>query len=516
MIRNIDEGKRRFCRSLVGCGLGRILAWPGAGRAVLALAGTAGVAGCADETLHADVVVVGGGGAGLAAAVSAAERKLRVILLEKEAAFGGNTAISTGLFAAVDPVRQKKQGIEDSEELYAEQMLQSGRGKSDPKLVRTLAHEAPSTLHWLESMGLRFCDELIESYGSHWVRDHRPLTANGLGYVRVLVTQAMRMGVDLRTNAPVVKILTDENGTVAGVRVLKTPASADATKRRDVKDGKNEYVDVLARYGVILASGGFGANPDMVAQYAPNLADLTTDNAPGNTGEMIVEASRIGAALRDMSEIQCLPGCPKGRTQRVRLHTDVSRFIMVDHDGKRFVREDGRRDDLRDAVLALPERYAFSIVDNRGLESHNILVQKETVIGVETGDAFRADTLEELARKIGVPAANLKESVGTYNRAVSTKRDPFGRDPMNLIHEIKTPPFWACLAGMTIHTTMGGIAIDEHARVLDGSGRPIPKLYAAGETTGGVHGANRLGAHGLPDALTFGRIAGKTIGTVGL
>lgn len=502
MTRNIDEGKRRLCRSLVGCGLGRMLTKP-ASRAVLALAGTASVAGCKNEPVQTDVVVVGGGGAGLAAAVSSAERKLRVILLEKEAAFGGNTAISTGLFAAVDPVRQKKQGIEDSEELYASQMLESGRGKSDPKLVRTLAHEAPSTLHWLESMGLRFSDELIESYGSHWVRDHRPLTANGLGYVRVLVTQAMRMGVDLRTNAPVVKILVDEHGTVAGVRVQKKNAS-DGTGR--------EYEDILARDGVIIASGGFGANPDMVARYAPNLADLTTDNAPGNTGEMILEAARIGAALRDMSEIQCLPGCPQGRTHRVRLHTDVSRFIMVDHDGRRFVREDGRRDDLRDAVLALPERYAYSIVDNRGLESHNILVQKETVIGVETGDAFRADTLEELARKIGVPAYALKESVATYNRAVSTKRDPFGRDPMNLIHEIKTPPFWACLAGMTIHTTMGGIAIDEHARVLDASGRPIPKLFAAGETTGGVHGANRLGAHGLPDALTFGRIAGKNVG----
>ena len=194
MIRQIDEGKRRFCRSLVGCGLGRVLEWPCASRAVLALSGAACVTGCSDVTLHADVVIVGGGGAGLAAAVSAAERKLSVILLEKEAAFGGNTAVSTGLFSAVDPVRQKRQGIEDSEELYAEQMLQSGRGKSDPKLVRTLAHEAPSTLCWLESMGMRFSDELIESYGSHWVRDHRPLTANGLGYVRVLVTKAMQLG----------------------------------------------------------------------------------------------------------------------------------------------------------------------------------------------------------------------------------------------------------------------------------------------------------------------------------
>lgn len=512
MIRKIDESKRRFCRSLVGCGFGCVLEWPFTSRAVLVLSGVACVTGCSEETLHADVVIVGGGGAGLAAAVSAAERKLRVILLEKEAAFGGNTAVSTGLFSAVDPVRQKKQGIEDSEELYVQQMLQSGRGKSDPKLVRTLAHEAPSTLRWLESMGLRFSDELIESYGSHWVRDHRPLSANGLGYIRVLVTKAMQLGVDLRTNSPVTTLLTDENGAVTGVRVLRKTTSANG-KERERDTG---FVDVLARYGVILASGGFGANPDMVARYAPKLADLTTDNAPGNTGEMIVEAARVGATLRDMSEIQCLPGCPQGRTHRVRLHTDVSRFIMVNHDGRRFVREDGRRDDLRDAVLALPERFAYSIVDNRGLESHNILVQKETVIGVETGDAFRADSLDELAWKIDVPAGALIESVETYNRAVVSKHDPFGRDPMNLIHEIRTPPFWACLAGMTVHTTMGGIAIDEHARVLGASGIPIQKLFAAGETTGGVHGANRLGAHGLPDALTFGRIAGQSVGLNGV
>lgn len=454
------------------------------------------LAACHANQNVTDVVVVGGGGAGLAAAVSAAEQGLKVVLCEKESTLGGNTAISTGLFAAVDPIRQRKQGIQDSEELFARQMLSSGRGKSDPALVRRLAREAFPTLCWLESLGLRFEDTLIETYGSHWVRDHRPLTANGRGYIQVLGTQALRLGVELRTDVFVHSLLRTGNEPVAGIRGTCA----------------GKPFELLARYGVILASGGFGANNEMIAQYAPQLADLTTDNAPGNTGEMIREAQRIGAALRDMGEIQCLPGCPRGRTHRVRLHTDVSRFVMVDHYGRRFIREDGRRDDLRDAVLSLPERYAYSIVDNRGLQSHNILVQKETVVGVETGDAWRADTLEELAAQLHLPAQELIQSIRLYNRAVDTKSDPFGRAPMNLIHKIDTPPFWACLAGMTVHSTMGGIAIDENARVLDQNGHPVPQLFAAGETTGGVHGANRLGAHGIPDAITFGRIAGLNVG----
>ncbi len=450
--------------------------------------------GCSRTTAETDVAVVGGGGAGLAAAVSAAELGLRVVLFEKMPALGGNTAISTGLFAAVDPKRQKDAGIRDSVELYAEQMLESGRGRSVPALVETLAREAYPTLLWLEGLGMRFQDELIESYGSHWVRDHRPLSANGLGYIRILSAEAMRLGVDIRTDAKVEELVKAADGRIAGIS--------------GVRAGK-PFV-CLARSGIVIASGGFGANPEMIARYAPELAGLTTDNAPGNTGEMILAAQRAGAALRDMGEIQCLPGCPQGRTHRVRLHTDVSRFIMVNREGRRFVREDGRRDDLRDAVLALPERYAYSIVDNRGLESHNILVQKETVVGVETGDAWRAKTLEDLARQIRVPAAALIDSVQTYNRAVHTKSDPFGREPMNLIHTIEAPPFWACYAGMTVHSTMGGITINEKAQALDRTGRPIPGLFAAGETTGGVHGVNRLGAHGVPDALTFGRIAGRT------
>ena len=191
------------------------------------------------------------------------------------------------------------------------------------------------------------------------------------------------------------------------------------------------------------------------------------------------------------------------------LHSDVSRFILVNAEGKRFIREDERRDVLRDAVLALPERYAYSIVDDEGFRSYNILMRRNAVIGVETGDAWRGDTPEDLARAMGLSPDALRRTIDDYNEGVRRRRDAFGKASAELLHEIRKPPFWACYAGMTIHYTMGGLATNAEAEVLSKSGDPLPGLYAAGEATGGVHGVNRMGANGINDAVVFGRIAGR-------
>lgn len=437
-----------------------------------------------------DVVVIGAGGAGLSAALSAAEAGARVLLLEKQSEIGGNTRISGGYFAAVDPKRQRPMGIEDSEALFLKQLLESGGGRADPRLCSILVKQASEALLWLESHGMKFQDTVMELYGSHWPRVHKPLMPMGEGYIHALSGAALRRGVVIRTGCRATDILI-EDGRAVGIRGRS--------------DGRTETI--RARRGVILASGGFGANRVMVEHYAPNLAGLTTDNTPGSTGEMLLAAAGIGAELRGMDAVQCLPGCPPGRTHRVRLHNDVSRFIFIDRRGKRFIREDERRDVLRDAVLALPERYAYSLIDDDGLRSYNIVFQKEAVIGVETGDAWR-DTLGELAQAMGLEPETLEKTVEDYNRGVRAGKDAFGKSPAELRHEIRKPPFWACYAGMTTHYTMGGIRINEEAQVLDASGSPIPGLYAAGESTSGVHGINRMGANGINDAVVFGRIAG--------
>ncbi len=460
------------------------------GGAVLAAAGAA-MSLRPDENEY-DVVVIGGGAAGLAAAVSAAEEGASVLLLEKQADVGGNTRISGGFFAAVDPERQNRQGIEDSVEKFYAQMMESGGPRTNPDLARVLVNEAGNALHWLEGYGMRFQDEVIEIYGAHWPRCHIPLMPAGEGYIYTLSSAASRLGVAVKVRARAERLERTADGAVR-VRVAEP-------------GGVHSYT---ARRGVVIASGGFGANRAMIARFAPNLADLTNDNTPGSTGEMLLEAERHGAALVNMDSVQCLPGCPPGRKLRIVLHSDVSRFILVNSQGRRFIREDGRRDVLRDAVLALPERYAYSIVDDEGFRSYNILMRRNAVVGVETGDAWRADTPEELARAMGLPPETLRKTIDDYNEGVRRKRDAFGKSSAELLHEIRKPPFWACFAGMTIHYTMGGLATDAKTQVLSDSGEPLPGLFAAGEATGGVHGINRMGANGINDAVVFGRIAGR-------
>lgn len=460
------------------------------GGAVLAAAGAAMFLR-PDENEY-DVVVIGGGAAGLAAAVSAAEEGASVLLLEKQADVGGNTRISGGFFAAVDHERQNRQGIEDSVEKFYAQMMESGGPRTNPDLARVLVNEAGNALHWLEGYGMRFQDEVIEIYGAHWPRCHIPLMPAGEGYIYTLSSAASRLGVAVKVRARAERLERTADGAVR-VRVAEP-------------GGVHSYT---ARRGVVIASGGFGANRAMIARFAPNLADLTNDNTPGSTGEMLLEAERHGAALVNMDSVQCLPGCPPGRKLRIVLHSDVSRFILVNSQGRRFIREDGRRDVLRDAVLALPERYAYSIVDDEGFRSYNIVMRRNAVVGVETGDAWRGDTPEELARAMGLPPEALRKTIDDYNEGVRRKRDAFGKSSAELLHEIRKPPFWACFAGMTIHYTMGGLATDAKAQVLSDSGEPLPGLFAAGEATGGVHGINRMGANGINDAVVFGRIAGR-------
>lgn len=438
-----------------------------------------------------DVVVIGSGAAGLSAAAAASESGLRVLVLEKQGTVGGNTLHSGGFYAAIDPARQKRQGIKDSPELFEQQILENGGGKSDPKLVRLLVAGASDMLAYLEANGMRFKDRIIEIYGAHWPRCHLPVLPNGEGYIRTMLNIAMKNGAVIRTGMRATDLSTAKDGRI---QVLV--------------QSRREEILLTPRIGVILATGGFGANQALISRFAPRLAGLTNDNTPGSTGEILVAARKLGALLVDLEEVQCLPGRPPGGQRRVRLHNDVSRFIFVDHEGRRFVREDERRDVLRDKVLALPDKTAFSIVDDEGLRSYDILVQKETVLGVETGDAWRGDTVEELANAMRLPPKTLQETVEAYNRSVRSKIDPLGKNPRELRHEIKTPPFWGCYAAMTVHYTMGGVRISPKAQVLREDGTLIPGLWAAGEVTGGIHGVNRMGANGVNDTLVFGRIAG--------
>ena len=312
-----------------------------------------------------DVVVAGAGGAGLAAALSAAEQGASVLLVEKMAAIGGNTLRASGLFNASDPARQEPMGITDSPSWHYEQTMASGHGRNDPAVVRRFVCEALPTLKWLESLGVRFMPETVATWGAEWPRGHKPTQPRGQAYIRTLSSECIRRGVKIRTRCAMTRLLM-KNGRAASIEV------------EDLSSGRGKDKMVFhARKAVILTAGGFAANPELVESYRADLAGIPTDNNPGSTGEVMLEAIRAGAASNALECIQCVPGAPEGRGFQVRLDLDVGRVLMVDGGGRRFIDEDGSRDGLAKAILDGDRRW-------RG-QSHGSFQQKGRLQRVADG-----------------------------------------------------------------------------------------------------------------------------------
>ncbi len=441
-----------------------------------------------------DVIVIGSGAAGLTAAIFAADKGKKVAVFEKMPVIGGNTLISSGILNAPDPHRQDLQGIQDSEDLFFNQSFQAGHFKSNPQLLSLMVKNANPTLRWLESIGVKFKKGVFQVYGGLWPRSHYPSISHGRGYVAVLSEQCRIRNIPIYTNCEVYELI-KKNGKVSGVKVLY----------------KGEERIFNAQNGVVIASGGFTANLNKCYKLDPNLHGMKYTGAPSATGEMLDIAEKAGAQLKDLEEIQCNLGPDIGYKHRSGFHLDVTRHILVNKLGNRFVAEDNARDVIRDAVFIQPERIVFSLVDKGGFQNLGSLFQQASILGEREGEHYSALTIEELARKMKVPYQNLKNSIDHYNSAVDTKKDSFGRERWMLQEKIQNPPFYAARVKMAIHYTMGGIVINEKAQVLDKNNEPISGLYAAGEVTTGVHGKNRVGGNGLLDAFVFGRIAGESV-----
>ncbi len=448
-----------------------------------------------------EVLVIGSGGAGLAAAVSAAEGGAKTMVMEKLNFVGGNTLLCSGYYNCVDPGRQKKQGIDDSVELHVKQTLNAGDNRAVPELVEVLCGKGLETLEWLEGMGMKFSPEVIQVYGALYRRSHLATEAKGAGYIKVLKAKADQLGVQFMMGTKMKAIVREgaQTGRVLGV---------------EATDAKGKSIYIRATKGVVLAAGGYAANPELRSLYDPRLRTLcTTNNVACSTGEVMLAANAAGAMLIGCDYIQCNPGPAPGHQNGIRqsLHLDVSKYIYVDQRGQRFVAEDARRDILRDAVLALPEKYGYVIVDAEGFAANPAAAQKDAKRGLETGDSFTADTLAGLAEKLKIDPAALQKTVDEFNAAVDKKVDEkFGRKADMLTSKIQKGPFWAAFSSMAVHHTMGGVRIDTSARVIDLEGKVIPGLYAAGEVTGGIHGSNRVGGNAVLDIHVFGRIAGAS------
>lgn len=432
-------------------------------------------------TESADVVIVGSGAAGLSAALSAAEtartsgQRLRIVLFEKNSELGGDTLIAGGYFNAVDPVRQKPMGIDDSVALFESQILATAAGGCSRELVRTLAANATDAIHWLESYGVVFVPEVYAIFGSSFPRAHKPVLSSGRAYVQTLTQAALAAGIEIKQSCPV-RTLVRKNGHVKGIvyhqGALEWSCTSDS---------------------VVVAAGGFGANRGMLDQYAPSLKNLPVDTQPGSTGDMHLAAQNIGAALVNMSFMECIPGAGDGVPYHVRLDYLPDRMILVDEDGLRFVQETSSRFEIASAIVARQPRRVWALADQALVSGLDVNLQKNLYRGLYARVARREHSLPALAKSTGI---RLEGLTSTMNRSPANKR-------------IQTPPFWAVPVYLRLHATLGGIQISPEAEVLDVDGGIIPGLWAAGGVTGGVHGRNRMGGNGINTAVVFGRIAGR-------
>ena len=432
-----------------------------------------------------DIVVVGGGGAGLTAAITAKEKGLNVILLDKMPMLGGNTTFATGGMNAANTELQKKLKIEDSEELFYQDTMKGGKDKNNPELLKVMTDRAKDMVPWLVERGMDL-SEVSVSGGASVKRIHRPTGGKAVGPVLVdaLNKKAQSLGIDIRLDSKVVGLIKEGN-KVVGVEVEH--------------GGQNYKINSKA---VVMATGGFGANPEMIAEANPDFKGFGSTNSKAITGEGIKMVKAAGGALVDMELIQTHPTVVHENTVMITESVRGEGAILVNREGKRFINELDTRDVVSKAVLAQKEGSAFLIFDQQVRDNLKAIENY-----VKQGHAKEGKTLEELAKAMGIDEKELPKTVAAFNAAVKAKEDKiFGNKTLKL--ELTKAPFYAIEISPAIHHTMGGVKINTNTEVLDDSGKGIDGLFAAGEITGGIHGANRIGGNAVADIIVFGKIAG--------
>ena len=437
---------------------------------------------------NTDVLVIGAGGSGFISALTAQENGAKVILVEKMPIPGGNSQLAAGGMNAAGTTYQKEQNIQDDAETMFQDTMKGGKNISNPDLVHVLANNSADSMAWLTSIGAKL-NAVNFGGGATNKRFHAPMGGAAVGsyLVNIYKDTADKSNLDVRVNSPAVRLLVDDKGAVYGA----------------VIDGQHKGLYEIHAKSVILTSGGFSANADRVTSYKPNYKGMTTSNQPGATGDGLDLAKEANASFVDMDQIQIHPSIAVGSSTLITEAVRGVGAIMVNHEGNRFFDELSTRDKVSAAILEQKGQTAYLILDDNIRKS---LKQIEGYFHLNL--AKEAATLDELAKLINVPAENLKATVEEYNKAVDTKQDKYGKKPDTLEKKVLTGPFVAIEIAPGIHYTMGGVQINTDAQVIDNNGKPIPNFYAAGEVTGGVHGANRLGGNSISETVTFGRIAG--------
>ncbi|MDR3307679.1 MAG: flavocytochrome c [Coriobacteriales bacterium] len=476
-------GRRSFLKTCAALGIVGMATGPLAG--CMACSGSrSGSGGVRDVALAYDLVVVGAGGAGLTAAVSAKEHGVgSVVIFEKEGFNGGNTNFAASGMNASETKFQRARGIADTNKLFVEDTFLSGKENADIKLVEHLCHNSADAIEWLDGHGITL-DRVAQMAGARAKRCHCPTDGSAIGKTLVpgLVGIASKVTASIRSLSRVSEVIM-KDGMASGVKLV---------------DGT-----VCNAKAVVLATGGFGANLNMVASFRQDLRDYVSTNVQGTTGDGLAMAALVGAQLIDMDHIQVYPTVnQKDGTLIVEALRDNG-GILVNVKGERFVDEMAGRDEVSAAELEQVGGCAYVLYDQRIFDA-----VREAAVYEERGLTLKANTLEELAQGIGADPFTLQATVDAYNAvSVDGIADTYGRtQDLTTFYD---GPFYANRVAPGIHHCMGGIRIDAQCRALTKDGAAIPGLFAAGETTGGIHGANRLGGNAICDIVVNGRTAGE-------
>ena len=454
---------------------------------------------------HYDVVVIGSGFAGLAAALEARHAGATVVVLEKMRVPGGNSAISGGLVAAAGSPLQASEGIKDTPGLMARDMLHAGLDLNHPELVRIVTERSTPTLVWtIETLGVKYKESLNHLGGHSVPRTYNTADTSGSGIIRPMLTRCREKNIEIRMKTMLTRVIRTPAGPVEGVEVREgfIFPHADGGRLRRIR----------ARKAVVLASGGFSRDTLFRAIQNPALNEkIESTNQPGATAEGLIAALKAGATPLHLSCIQLGPwaSCDEEGFGVGSMFSMLAGFpygILVDaRTGKRFVNELSDRRLRVDAMLH-KTRFPVAITDSVGVRFASTLDKC-----LKRGVVKQFDTIESLAEGNRINASNLLETVERYNASVRGGRDvDFGKPLQEDLQPLDHPPFYAIRLTPKVHHCMGGVQIDGCARVIDiESHRPIEGLFAAGEITGGIHGASRLGSVAIIDCLVFGRIAGR-------
>lgn len=465
-----------------------------------------------------NILIAGAGVAGCSAAIAASDAgEKSLLVLEKMPYPGGAGLLSSGTVMAAGTDMQKAKGIQDSNDLWYRDAMATAANGIDPKLARKLIDNALDTYHILRSAGLSWSN--VDPLPGYTV-DRCYREANGGAKLMKAVTGEVRkrkVPILLETRATKIFIDTSgqayPQGAVVGVECVGE---------------KGKVTNIKVKKAVAICTGDFAASSAYIESHFPELKGAIFVGHPGNTGDGIRMAQKLGADVRGFSPeghphcVETSPGKPILWCRYDLLAR--SGLILVNKEGKRFCDEieKGHYTPLLPEVqkqgnnfaCVFDETIAKKILEDQRLAT-NFRGQQELFVKGLQGEGTlikKAATLEELAQKLGIDAEGLKKSIAAYNEAAAEGTDPEFRKDAKYAVPIQAPAYYGWKGMVGIVMTMGGLRIDEESRVLDADLQPIGRLYAAGHTTGGYTNSvgYRSGWH-LTNALTFGRIAGKNM-----